>query len=239
MPFLHHHDQIIIAVDESKASDQTFSWALDNLWRKGDEIHLIHVIPPGQRLVVSPDLGIDGVIEDDEATRKKVVRGKGVFFFLRLGWGCGWVGVHGRDGGVDGWGCTDAALLSVSLSLSLWLSSFLSLSAPPNEHPDDKQTHNKTHTQLKQEEHALAFIHERFERPLSGRHIPFDVHLIRCDTSTDTVGQVISARAESLEAAAVVMAKHSKGAVKEFFLGSCSSYVIHHCRRPVVVLHCD
>jgi hypothetical protein len=39
----------------------------------GDEVHLIHVIPPGQRLVVSPDLGIEGVIEDDDATKKKVV----------------------------------------------------------------------------------------------------------------------------------------------------------------------
>lgn len=39
------------------------------------QIHLIHVIPPGQRMVLSPDLGIEGVVEEDEATRKKVVSG--------------------------------------------------------------------------------------------------------------------------------------------------------------------
>ncbi|KAI8476104.1 MAG: hypothetical protein J3K34DRAFT_402100 [Monoraphidium minutum] len=153
--------KVLVAVDESKASDKTFAWALDNMIRPGDEMHLIHVIPPGSRLVVTPDLGIEGVIEDDEATKKKV------------------------------------------------------------------------------EEHALAFIRERFEAVLSDKKIPYDVHLIRCDTSTDSIGQLICLRAENLNAAAVIMAKHNKGALKEFFLGSCSAYVIHHCKQPVVVLHGD
>lgn len=153
--------KILVAVDESKASDKTFKWALDNVYRAGDAMHLIHVIPPGQRLVVSPDLGIEGVIEEDEATKKQV------------------------------------------------------------------------------ETHALEFIHERFERVLSAKSVPYDVHLIRCDTSTDSIGQLICNRAESLDAACVVMAKHNKGTLKEFFLGSCSSYVIHHCKQPVVILHCD
>ena len=37
---------------------------------------MIHVIPPAQRVVVTPDLGIEGVIEEDDATRKKVVSKK-------------------------------------------------------------------------------------------------------------------------------------------------------------------
>lgn len=43
---------------------------------QGDEIHLIHVIPPAQRIVMAPsDIGtIGGIIEEDEATKKKVVR---------------------------------------------------------------------------------------------------------------------------------------------------------------------
>ncbi|KIZ01705.1 hypothetical protein MNEG_6253 [Monoraphidium neglectum] len=122
--------------------------------KPGDEVHLIHVIPPGHKLVVTPELGIEGVIEDDEATKKKV------------------------------------------------------------------------------EDHAQAFIRERFEAVLRTRHL-------------------ICSRAEALNAIAVVMAKasaaagsrrpeaHNKGALKEFFLGSCSSYVIHHCKQPVVVLHND
>ncbi|GBF98512.1 adenine nucleotide alpha hydrolase [Raphidocelis subcapitata] len=153
--------KILVAVDESKASDATFSWALENLYRQGDEVHLIHVIPPGKRVLVSADLGIEGVIEEDEETKKAV------------------------------------------------------------------------------EQHALDFMHDRFERPLSIRKIPYDVHLIRCDTSTDSIGALISSRAESLQVAVVVMAKHNKGAVREFFLGSCTSYVLHHCKQPVVVLHSD
>lgn len=39
----------------------------------GDTLHILHVIAPARRLVVTPDLGLEGVIEDDEETRRKVV----------------------------------------------------------------------------------------------------------------------------------------------------------------------
>jgi nucleotide-binding universal stress UspA family protein len=56
-------NQLLIAVDESPASDRTLAWALDNVLREGDAVQLLHVIPPGQRLVLSPDLGVDGIVE--------------------------------------------------------------------------------------------------------------------------------------------------------------------------------
>ena len=53
------------------------------------------------------------------------------------------------------------------------------------------------------------------------------------------VGSIVCKRAEQLGAAMVVMAKHNKGAIKEFFLGSSTKFCTHNCRTPVLVLHCD
>jgi nucleotide-binding universal stress UspA family protein len=39
-------------------------------------------------------------------------------------------------------------------------------------------------------------------------------------TDNDSIGEAICKRAEALNAAAVVMAKHQRGAIAEFFLGS-------------------
>lgn len=154
--------KVLLAVDDSKASDKTFQWTLDNFLREDDELHLIHVIPPAQRMLVAPEMGMPGgIMEEDEVLKKQ------------------------------------------------------------------------------QEEHALAFIHERFEVVLKQKRVQYDAHLIRCNTSSDSVGQLICARADLLKVAAVIMAKHNKGAVKEFFVGSSCSYVIHRCKQPVIVLHCD
>jgi nucleotide-binding universal stress UspA family protein len=38
---------------------------------------------------------------------------------------------------------------------------------------------------------------------------------------------------------AVVLAKHNRGKIKEFFVGSVTSYCVKHCKSPVVVLHED
>lgn len=43
----------------------------------GDELHLLHVIPPGQYVVLSTDLGMEEVVEDDAETQKRVVGGLG------------------------------------------------------------------------------------------------------------------------------------------------------------------
>ncbi len=40
---------------------------------QGDMIHCFHVIPPGQYIVLSSDLGVEDVIEDDAATLKAAV----------------------------------------------------------------------------------------------------------------------------------------------------------------------
>ena len=53
----------------------------------------------------------------------------------------------------------------------------------------------------------------------------------------DSIGEAVCKRADALDAAAVVMAKHQRSAVSEFFLGSTAKYCTVHCKRALVVLH--
>lgn len=43
-------------------------------------------------------------------------------------------------------------------------------------------------------------------------------------TDNDSIGEAICKRGEALGAAAVIMAKHQRGAIAEFFLGSVTKY---------------
>ncbi|GLC52279.1 hypothetical protein PLESTB_000604400 [Pleodorina starrii] len=56
------------------------------------------------------------------------------------------------------------------------------------------------------------------------------------ETDTNSVGHVICTKAEELKAACVLMGSHNKGPVAEFFMGSVSQYVSHHCKMPVVIV---
>ena len=86
-------------------------------------------------------------------------------------------------------------------------------------------------------EAAEKFITARFLPLLSEAKQPHKVEIVHFSTDADSVGEVVAARAERLNASAVVMAKHNKGAVKEFLLGSTAKHLTKHCTRPVVVLH--
>eukprot|EP00951_Prasinocladus_malaysianus_P028112 scaffold255039_cov47-Prasinocladus_malaysianus.AAC.1 len=48
------------------------------------------------------------------------------------------------------------------------------------------------------------------------------------------IGDIIISKAEEVNAAAVVMAAHSKSPLMEFFMGSISNFCIHHCSRPLI-----
>lgn len=152
---------ILIPVDDSKASTRAFQWTLDNLYRDGDEIHLFNVIPPGQYVVLSTDLGMEEVVEDDKETQERV------------------------------------------------------------------------------EAKARQLLQENFVPTLESKGIPYQIELVKFSTDNDSIGSIICKRADQLNAAAVVMAKHNRGPIKEFFLGSVSNFCTHHCNSPVLVLHCD
>ena len=72
---------------------------------------------------------------------------------------------------------------------------------------------------------------------LTNKHVP-TTRYVTCRAALQ-IGSIICQRADQLQAALVVMAKHNKGALQEFFVGSSTTYCTHHCRSPVLVLHCD
>lgn len=49
---------LLIAVDDSEDSQKAFMWAVDNLYREGDQIHLVHVVP---RLAFAAQYGVPPV----------------------------------------------------------------------------------------------------------------------------------------------------------------------------------
>lgn len=152
---------VILAVDDSPASEKATEWAVDQLYREGDEFHLFHVIPPAQYVVLATDIGLEEVVQDDPETQKRV------------------------------------------------------------------------------EERARAFLTEKFASKLESKKVPYQIELVRFATDNDSIGAILCKRAEQLQAVAVVMAKHNKGAIKEFFIGSVTNYLTHHCKSPVVVMHTE
>ena len=58
----------------------------------------------------------------------------------------------------------------------------------------------------------------------------------RVATSIGSVGDTIVATADDLGAAAIVMGSRGRRGVKSLLLGSVSHHVVHHARRPVLIL---
>lgn len=63
------------------------------------------------------------------------------------------------------------------------------------------------------------------------------VHLIKYETDTESVGNVICKKSEELNATLVVIAKHNQSKMHELFLGSVTNFCISHCSRPCLVYH--
>lgn len=85
--------------------------------------------------------------------------------------------------------------------------------------------------------HAKEMMKKRFVAKLAAKSIPYQVEIAHFLTDADSIGEAICKRAEALSAAVVLLAKHQKGALSEFFLGSSTKYCITHCKQPLVVLH--
>eukprot|EP00879_Flechtneria_rotunda_P003575 GHRR01003809.1.p1 GENE.GHRR01003809.1~~GHRR01003809.1.p1 ORF type:complete len:175 (+),score=39.74 GHRR01003809.1:47-526(+) len=49
---------LVIAVDDSDDSQKAFQWTIDNIYRDGDELHVLHVVP---RLAFAARLGVPPV----------------------------------------------------------------------------------------------------------------------------------------------------------------------------------
>jgi nucleotide-binding universal stress UspA family protein len=92
-------------------------------------------------------------------------------------------------------------------------------------------------TQRKVEEMARKMLNDNYIPMFEEKKVTHSVEVIHCATDNDSIGAVICKRAEQLQAAVIVMAKHNKGALKEFFVGSATNYVTHHAVCPVLVMH--
>jgi hypothetical protein len=60
--------------------------------------------------------------------------------------------------------------------------------------------------------------------------VPYTVEVVRGCIDNDSIGALVCKRAEQLNAAALLLAKHQRGAVKEFFIGRC----VRACARACV-----
>jgi len=80
-------------------------------------------------------------------------------------------------------------------------------------------------------------VKTRFVTKLATRNIAYQVEIVHFLTDADSIGEAICKRADALKAAAVCMAKHQRGAISEFFMGSTTKYCTTHCKAPLIVLH--
>ncbi|GAX73912.1 hypothetical protein CEUSTIGMA_g1362.t1 [Chlamydomonas eustigma] len=87
--------------------------------------------------------------------------------------------------------------------------------------------------------HASEFMAVGFVQLLRDQKIPHKIEIVKFAVDSDSVGSLVCKRAEQLNAAAVVLAKHNKGSIKEFFVGSVTNYCTKHCKSPIVVIHAD
>eukprot|EP00798_Chlamydomonas_sp_ICE-L_P025603 gene25603-11255_t len=138
--------KLLVPVDEtSDGSVKVFDFALDQIYKKGDKVHLLHCIPPGQHFMFLSGMGMEDVLMDY----------------------------------------------------------------------DDK-------TKAEMEKEAREMLNSKFVSKFEDRK----------------VGDIICKRAKDLDAM-VVMGKHPKGKVEEFFSGSSTNYCVKHCKQPVLILHCE
>lgn len=85
---------------------------------------------------------------------------------------------------------------------------------------------------------AETFIVKRFlsRFPPESKSTPI-VHVVKSETDSSSVGHIICGKAYELRASSIVMGSHNKGAVKGFFMGSVSKYILTHCVAcPVVIV---
>lgn len=83
---------------------------------------------------------------------------------------------------------------------------------------------------------AKQMMRTRFTPTLATKGVPFKVEIIHFLTDTQSIGEAITTRAESLGAFAIAMAKHNRGKVSSFIFGSTSRYVSEHASCPTIIV---
>jgi nucleotide-binding universal stress UspA family protein len=85
-------------------------------------------------------------------------------------------------------------------------------------------------------EDTKDFVKHRFLQTLIQNKVPFQLHVILGPTDSESVGRVVAKKVEDIKADTVVIAKHSKGKIKEYWLGSVTKELIKRVNIPVAVV---
>ena len=85
-------------------------------------------------------------------------------------------------------------------------------------------------------EDTKEFVKHRFLQALLAAKIPFQLHVILGPIDSEAVAKVIAKKVKDLNADAVVMAKHSKGKLKGYWLGSVTKELLKRVDMPVAVV---
>eukprot|EP00055_Hartaetosiga_balthica_P018619 m.134934 g.134934 ORF g.134934 m.134934 type:complete len:200 (+) comp9780_c0_seq1:3-602(+) len=89
--------------------------------------------------------------------------------------------------------------------------------------------------QDKLKDHATGVVHHSIVRALGEEpHVKIEQHILTGDPR-----MCINDLAERLEASTVVVGCRGRGAVSRALLGSVSTWLSHHCKRPVVIVRVD
>lgn len=105
--------------------------------------------------------------------------------------------------------------------LHLWAGAYI----PPDENAE-----------LIEVEDTKLFVSHRFAKKLVAAKVPFKLHVIVGPTDTESVSSVILKKAADVGAQAIVMARHSKGKLKEMWVGSVTKALVHKSTLPVAVV---
>lgn len=148
---------ILIPIDGTHESEYVVDWAINNFYREGDQMHLLHVIP--KRYPTATYYAFEEYVPDM---------------------------------------------------------------------PDPEQ-------EASWRADAEKYIQQKLAPVLSASKVPFITDVVAYETDTSSVGEVVCEKAVEVDAAAVIMASHGKGRLKEFFIGSVTNYCLHRCKKPVII----
>ncbi|BDA44876.1 hypothetical protein COCOBI_06-3540 [Coccomyxa sp. Obi] len=66
--------KFLIAVDDSAESERALSWTLEEIYREGDELHLVHVIPRMQMAAVYGAPPVDFLPQQDPVAYDQLIK---------------------------------------------------------------------------------------------------------------------------------------------------------------------
>ncbi|KAL4444905.1 hypothetical protein ABPG77_003955 [Micractinium sp. CCAP 211/92] len=85
-------------------------------------------------------------------------------------------------------------------------------------------------------EDTKLFVSHRFAHKLVAAKVAFKLHVVVGPTDSESVCNVILKKAADVSAQCIVMARHSKGRLKEMWVGSVTKTCVHRSTIPVAVV---